>query len=104
MSGDWCGRSPGEAGPVAPEPASADVRLLVEGPAQLDDRAAARRDRRAGGRPHQPFATVQGVAQKNSAGGGRAHTLNGRQRATEVERVGLRLQLRKQQADAETLV
>ena len=51
---------------------------------------------------HQPFATVQGLAKKSSAGGRPRHTLKGRQTESEVE--GLRLQLRKQQAEAGDIV
>ncbi len=53
---------------------------------------------------HQPFAPVQGVAQKKFLWRRPRHTLNGRQSATEVERVGLLLQLRKQQAEAGDIV
>jgi hypothetical protein len=63
-------------------------------PAQLDDPPPSRRDRSARGRAHQPFATVQGLAKKSSAGGRPRHTLKGRQTESDVE--GLRLQLRKQ--------
>ena len=53
---------------------------------------------------HQPLATVQGTAQKKFRWRRPRHTLKGRQIAAEVERVGLRLQLRKQQAEAGDIV
>src|SRR6266851_2768588 len=46
----------------------------------------------------------QGVAQKKFRWRRPRHTLKGRQVAAEVERVGLRLQLRKQQAEAGDIV
>jgi hypothetical protein len=73
-------------------------------PAQLDHSAAARRDRDARGCLHQPFATVQGIAKKNFRWRRPRHTLKGRQIASEVERVGLRLHLFKQQAEASDIV
>ena len=72
--------------------------------AELDHSAPARRDRGAGGRAHQPLATVQGAAQKKFRWRRPRHTLKGRQDAAEVERVGLRLQLRKQQAEAGDII
>ena len=63
-----------------------------------------RRDRSARGRTHQPFATVQGLAKKKFRWRRPRHTLKGRQTESEVERVGLRLQLRKQQAEAGDIV
>jgi hypothetical protein len=57
----------------------------------------------SGRRPHHPLATVQGVAKKVPLAAA-AHTLNGHQSAIEVERAGLRLQLRKQQAEAGDIV
>src|SRR5580700_10519149 len=39
-------------------------------PAQLDDPPPSRRDRSVRGRAHQPFATVQGLVKKSSAGDG----------------------------------
>ena len=53
---------------------------------------------------HQPRATVQGTAQKKFRWRRPRHTLKGRQDAAEVERVGLRLQLRKQQAEAGDII
>jgi transposase len=53
---------------------------------------------------HQSFATVQGVAKKNFRWRRPRHTLKGRQIASEVERIGLRLQLRRQQAEAGDIV
>src|SRR5271165_5373725 len=73
-------------------------------PAQLDDPSPSRRDRSARGRVHQPFATVQGLAKKKFRWRRPRHTLKGRQTESEVERVGLRLQLRKQQAEAGDIV
>ena len=55
------------------------------------------------GMPHQPFATVKGLAEKSSRWRRLRHTLKGRQTESEVEQVGLRLQLRKQQAKRATL-
>src|ERR1019366_8342838 len=72
--------------------------------AELDDRPPARRDRGARGCPHQPLATVQGAAKKKFRWRRPRHTLKGRQTASEVERIGLRLQLRKQQAEAGDIV
>ena len=93
--------SPGPP-PVKSEAALRVVTPLLEGgrPAQLDDPPPSRRDRSARGRAHQPFATVQGVAKKKFRWRRPRHTLKGRQTESEVERVGLRLQLRKQQAEA----
>ena len=71
---------------------------------ELDDPPPARRNRGAGGRSHQPLATVQGAAQKKFRWRRPRHTLKGRQDASEVERVGLRLQLRKQQAEAGDII
>src|SRR5208337_2609264 len=73
-------------------------------PAQLDDPPPSRRDRGARGRAHQPFATLQGLAKKKFRWRRPRHTLKGRQMESEVERVGLRLQLRKQQAEAGDIV
>jgi transposase len=56
------------------------------------------------GRTHQPFATVQGTAKKKFRWRRPRHTLKARQTASEVERVGLRLQLRQQQAEAGDIV
>lgn len=63
-----------------------------------------RRDRSTRGHEHQSFATVQGTAKKKFRWRRPRHTLKGRQAACEVERVGLRLQLLKQQADAGDIV
>jgi hypothetical protein len=51
------------------------------------------------GRAHQPVATLQCVAKKFRYPQPR-HTLKGRQVASEVDRIGLRLKLREQQAEA----
>ena len=72
--------------------------------AQLDNPPAARRDRSACGCPHQPITTVQGAAKKKFRWRRPRHTLKGRQIADEIERVGLRLQVRKQQAEAGDIV
>src|SRR3954452_6487349 len=48
--------------------------------------------------------SIQGAAQKKFRWRRPRHTLKGRQRAGEVERIGLRLQLRKQQAEAGDIV
>src|SRR5271166_2825345 len=64
-----------------------------------------RSDVTAGGvAAHQPFATVQGLAKKKFRWRRPRHTLKGRQTESEVERVGLRLQLRKRQAEAGDIV
>ena len=63
-----------------------------------------RRGRGARGRAHQPFATVQGLAKKKFRWRRPRHTLKGRQTESDMERVGLRLQLRKQQAEAGDIV
>src|SRR5271166_3338683 len=73
-------------------------------PAQLDDPPPPRRDRSARGRAHQPFGTVQGLAKKKFRWRRPRHTLKGRQTESEVQRVGLRLQLRKRQAEAGDIV
>src|SRR5271165_1295519 len=72
--------------------------------AQLDDPPPSRRDRSARGRAHQPFATVQSLAKKKFRWRRPRHTLKGRQTESEVQRVGLRLQLRKQQAEAGDII
>ena len=56
------------------------------------------------GGEHQPFATVQGASKKKFRWRRPRHTLKGRQIACEVERVGLRLHLLKQQAEAGDIV
>jgi transposase len=63
-----------------------------------------RRDRDPRRREHQPFATLQGPAKKKFRWRRPRHTLKGRQVACDVERVGLRLQLLKQQAAADDIV
>jgi transposase len=73
-------------------------------PAQLDDPPPSRRDRGARGRAHKPLATVQGLAKKKFRWRRPRHTLKGRQTESEMERIGLRLQLRKQQAEAGDIV
>ena len=108
----WCGgaQSDGGARPGACEERGGVARgHAVAGgagrrSAELDHSAPARRDRGAGGRAHQPLATVQGAAQKKFRWRRPRHTLKGRQDAAEVERVGLRLQLRKQQAEAGDII
>ena len=72
-------------------------------PAQLDDSPPSRRDRSARGRAHQPFELSKALRKKVPLGRPR-HTLKGRQTESEVERVGLRLQLRRQQAEAGDIV
>src|SRR5580704_13800468 len=56
-----------------PPPVKSEAALLAGRscgrPAQLDDPPPSRRDRRARGRAHQPFATVQGLAKKTHAEG-----------------------------------
>lgn len=74
------------------------------GSTELDDSAPTGRDHGARGRQHQPFAIVQGVAKKNFRWRRPRHTLKGRQIAEEIERVGLRLQLLKSQAEAGDIV
>ena len=54
--------------------------------------------------PDQPFAVVQGAAKKKFRWRRPRHTLKGRQNGREVERIGLRLQLRKRQAEAGDIV
>src|SRR5271163_3403773 len=94
--------------PVKSEAALRVVTPLLEEP--VADRRnwtiprLSRRDRSARGRAHQPFATVQGLAKKKFRWRRPRHTLKGRQTEGEVERVGLRLQLRKQQAEAGDIV
>ena len=98
--------APGPA-PVKSAAALRVVTPLLEAgrrSAELDHSAPARRDRGAGGRAHQPLATVQGAAQQQFRWRRPRHTLKGRQDAAEVERVGLRLQLRKQQAEAGDII
>lgn len=73
-------------------------------PAQLNDRAASRRDRGPRGGAHQPLAIVQGPAKRKFRWRRPRHTLKGRQIANEVEQVGLRLQVRQQQAEAGDIV
>ena len=53
---------------------------------------------------HQPLAIVQGVAKKKFRYRRPRHTLKGRQVVSEVERIGLRLQLREQQAKAGDII
>src|SRR4029078_3053164 len=53
---------------------------------------------------YQPVATVQGVTKKKFRWRRPRHTLKGRQIATEVDRIRLRLQLRKRQAEAGDIV
>ena len=99
--------APGPA-PVKSEAALRVVTPLLEEPVanrpQLDDRPPARGDRGARGRAHQPLAIVQGAAKKKFRYRRPRHTLKGRQVASEVDRIGLRLQLREQQAAAGDIV
>src|SRR5690349_12173346 len=60
--------------------------------------------RLARGDPDSHGVGVQGVAQKKFRWRRPRNTLKGRQIAAEVERVGLRLQLRKQQAEVGDIV
>jgi transposase len=55
-------------------------------------------------RRYRPLATLQGAAKKNFRWRRPRHTLKGRQVAAEIEHVGLRLQLRKAQAQAGDIV
>src|SRR5882757_1198301 len=73
-------------------------------PAELDDCPPARRNRSARRRKHQPLAIIQGIAKKNFRWRRPRHTLKGRQTASEVDRIGLRLQLRKRQAEAGDII
>src|SRR5208337_4533197 len=73
-------------------------------PDELDDCPPARRNRSARRRAHQPLAIVQGLAKKKFRWRRPRHTLKGRQTESEVQRVGLRLQLRKRQAEAGDIV
>src|SRR5208283_2996069 len=82
----------------------ASARSSRRRPAQLDDPAPHGRDRGARGRQDRQVAVVQGVAKKNFRWRRPRHTLKGRQIAAEIERVGLRLQLRKAQAEAGDIV
>ena len=99
--------APGPA-PVKSEAALRVALPLLGGtcrrPAQLDDPPAARRDRNPCGRAHQPLPIIQGPAQKKFRWRRPRHTLKERQVAAEVERVGLRLRLRQQQAGASDIV
>ena len=69
-------------------------------PCKLDDPTPHRRDQKARTRRYRAIATLQGAAKKNFRWRRPRHTLKGRQIAAEIERVGLRLQLRKAQAEA----
>ena len=62
------------------------------------------RDRSARGRQDRQIAIVQGAAKKNFRWRRPRHTLKGRQSAGEIERVGLRLPLRKAQAEAGDII
>jgi len=91
--------------PVKTEAALRVVAPLLEAPvADLDDPAPHGRDRGARGRQDRQVAVVQGVAKKNFRWRRPRHTLKGRQIAAEIERVGLRLQLRKAQAEAGDII
>ncbi len=72
-------------------------------PAQLDDRAPDQRDRGARGRPDRQVAIIQTLRKKLPLAAAATH-LEGRQIAGEITRVGLRLQLRKAQAEAGDIV
>src|SRR6202451_4677422 len=82
----------------------ASARSSRRRPAQLDDPAPHGRDRGARGRQDRQVAVVQGVAKKNFRWRRPRHTLKGRQIAAEIERVGLRLQLRKAQPEAGAII
>jgi transposase len=56
------------------------------------------------GRSHQPLAIVQSLTKKKFRWRRPRHTLKGRQNAAEVDRIGLRLHLLKQQAKAGDIV
>ena len=73
-------------------------------PPQLDADAPDRRDQGARGRHHFQIAPVQSAAQKKFRWRRPRHTLKGRQIAAEIDRVGLRLQLRRAQAKAGDIV
>ena len=73
-------------------------------PAQLDDRAPDQRDRGARGRPDRQVAIIQDAAKNNFRWRRPLHALKNRQIAGEIARVGLRLQLRKAQAEAGDIV
>lgn len=72
--------------------------------AELDDPAAHRRDQTGRAHRDRAVAALQGAAKKNFRWRRPRHTLKGRQIAVEIERVGLRLQLRKAQAEAGDIV
>ena len=65
---------------------------------------AGSRDRGEADRARAPIASVQGAAQKKFRWRRPRHTLKGRQDADAVDRVGLRLALRKAQAEAGDIV
>ena len=93
--------------PVKSETALRVVTPLLEEPVANRPNwtiAPACGDRDARGRAHQPLATVQGVAKKKFRYRRPRRTLKGRQVASEVDRIGLRLQLREQQAAAGDIV
>jgi hypothetical protein len=73
---------------------------LARQPPQLDAGAADRQDRGGRGRHHLEAAAVRSAAGKKFRWGRPRHTLKGRQNADAVDRVGLRLALRKTQAEA----
>jgi hypothetical protein len=73
-------------------------------PAQLDDPPAARRDRNREGVRLSRSQIILGPAQKKFRWRRPRHTLKGRQVAAEVERIGLGLHLRQQQAGAGDIV
>src|SRR5271165_6150645 len=73
-------------------------------PCELDHPAPHRRDQKARARRYRAIATLQGAAKKNFRWRRPRRTLKGRQIAAEIERVGLRLQLRKAQAKAGDIV
>jgi transposase len=70
----------------------------------LDDPAPDGRDRGARRRQDWQVAAVQSAAKKKFRWRRPRHTLKGRQIASEIERVGLRLQLRKAQAETGDIV
>ena len=74
-------------------------------PAQLDDPASHGRNREARRRQNRTLAAFQSASQKRGFRWRRPrHTLKGRQDADEIGRVGLRLRLRRQQAEAGDIV
>ena len=73
-------------------------------PCELDHPTPHRRDQKAQTGQNRAIATLQGAAKKNFRWRRPRRTLKGRQIAVEIERVGLRLQLRKAQAEAGDII